>query len=168
MPRDESRKTSIWISRAQKAWDLQENKRHITLHRSLFKGNKSLPGSKAMKPSSILGRSQAVRWIKSKHSWGAWKQNANTSAGVSLKISLSKQVLAQEQSPRHTSCVSGCQGPGRRAVLLLAGRWLTQEGASPGIPRCLLPALPARARNTCQRWQERFSLSVAEAGTQPY
>lgn len=75
-------------------------------------------------------------------------QNANTSVGASLKISLFKEVLAQEQSPRHTSCVSGCQGPGRRAVLLLTGQWVTQEGASPGILRCLLPALHAREPGT--------------------
>ena len=148
MPGAESRKTGIWISRAQKAQDLQEKEWNITLHWSLFKGNKSSPGSKAIKPLSILGKSQAERAIKRKHSWGVWEQNANISAGISLKISLLKQALAQEQSPRCTSCVSRCQTPGRRAALLLLESCITQGGASSGIPRHLLPALSAREPGT--------------------
>lgn len=169
MPRGDSRKTSIWISRAQKARDLQENKWHITLHWSLLKGNKSPPGSKAIKPLRILGKSQAVRSIKRKHSWHAWEQNANISAGVSLKISLFKQVLAQELSLWRMSCMSWCQTPGRRAA-----RLLMESCVNPRRGISWHPAMPPassvcqRARNACQRWQDCFSLSVAETGTQPY
>lgn len=106
-------------------------------------------GSRAVKLLSILGKSQAVRAIKRKHSRGACEQNANISAGVSLKISLFKQVLAQEQLLCHASCVSWCQTPGRRAALLLMEWLVTQEGASPGIPQCLPPALSAKGPGTC-------------------
>lgn len=166
MPRDESRKTSIWISRAQKARDLQENKRHVTLHCSLFKGSKSPHGTKAIKYFRKIPGCE-INWKKTllrcmgakcKHLCRRQLENIiiRTSVGTgAVTVAYELHVLVPD--PRQKGC------PAADGVVRNPRRGISWHPAMPPTG-----SVCQRARNVCQRWQDCFSLSVAETGTQPY
>lgn len=89
--------------------------------------------SKAMKPLNISGKSQAVRSVKTLRCKRAKCKHLCRCQPGNVII----QTSAGTGAARGVRAVSWCQTLGRRAALLLLEWWLTQGGASPGIPECL-------------------------------